>query len=207
MNPRHGTLLVDGGRVSVAGNVAVRLAFIVLMVASVIWRDLPQFADIAMQARWSTYPLALFVVPALWWFGLRRLPGPQPYPHVADALVVLVFVVDLAGNAADMYRTYPWFDNLAHFTNPILATVAAVQLVSRLPVPRWQPLPLGVVLVIVLHTFWEIIEYWLMDYAMGELALTQHDTIQDLTYGLAGTLVGAAFAASWLRRSRRMLRR
>jgi hypothetical protein len=82
-------------------DVAVKAALIGLLVFALARQDLPQFAGKAMTGRAVGYPIAALVVPAVWFLtGLRR---STPYPYAVDILVVLPFLIDMAGNAANLY--------------------------------------------------------------------------------------------------------
>jgi len=84
-------------------NVAVKGTLAALLVFAVRRRDLPRFAGKAMIGRAVAYPIAALVLPVGWQLSPR--PRRSPYPHDADILVVLPFVVDTAGNALDLYET------------------------------------------------------------------------------------------------------
>jgi hypothetical protein len=49
------------------------------------------------------------------WAVWRRVRGRARYPWDVDALLVAPFVIDLAGNAANLYDTVSWFDDACHF--------------------------------------------------------------------------------------------
>jgi hypothetical protein len=65
------------------------------------------------------YPVALVVVPIGWWlFGRSRIA----YPVGADILLRLPFLIDVAGNALDLYDTIEWWDDANHLVNWALHT-------------------------------------------------------------------------------------
>ena len=82
-------------------NVAVKLLLAGLVIFSSTNPDLPQFAGKAMAARAMFYPWAALLIPAIWLLRGR----PSPYPHLLDALIALPFLIDVAGNAANLYDT------------------------------------------------------------------------------------------------------
>ena len=69
------------------------------------------------------YPLAMLVVPAAWWFFGR--------PRGC--------LIDVLGNAADLYDSVSWWDDANHFVNWAILVAAFGQLRVRLPV-GWRPL-------------------------------------------------------------------
>ena len=69
-----------------------------------------------MTGRALTYPLAALIVPAVWWW-LRRRRGRTTYPYALDVLLVLPFLIDTAGNAANLYDTISWWDDVNHLVN------------------------------------------------------------------------------------------
>ena len=84
-------------------DVAVKAALVALLLFAVLRPDLPQFEGKAMAGRALTYPVAAVVVPLGWWLLRRR--RPVQYPYALDILLVLPFLIDTAGNAANLYDT------------------------------------------------------------------------------------------------------
>lgn len=172
-------------------NLGAKALLVGLLAYSVAAPDLPHLAGKAMTARAALYPLAALVVPAVWW--LRR-GGAVRYPHGLDLLVVLPFVIDTAGNAADLYAT-TWFDGLAHAANWGLLVAALGTAVGRLGLARWNVAALGVGFGATTHVLWELIEYGLMALGSSGLQLTYSDTVGDLGLSLLGSVAGALLAA------------
>lgn len=168
-----------------------------LLIFAVLAPELPRFAGKAMGLRALTYPIAALVVPAVWL--LRRPRGP--YPHLLDALLVLPFVVDTAGNALELFDTVNHFDDLAHGLNWALLTAAFGAAVARTGIGRLNAAGLAVGFGATTHVLWELGEYVVMTYGSNELDLTYTDTIGDLAVSLAGTMAGAlaTVTALWAR--------
>ena len=77
-----------------------------------------------MVARALLYPISALIVPVVWWLRGR----PRPYPYALDILLVLPFLIDVAGNAANLYDTIEWWDDLNHFVNWAILVAAFGQL-------------------------------------------------------------------------------
>lgn len=173
-------------------NVAAKVVLVALLLYAVTHQDLPRFAGKAMTARAVTYPLAALLIPLVWILRGR----PRPYPHMADALLVSPFLVDVAGNAADLYNTLVWFDDAAHAVTWMLLVLAVGSLLLRLHLARWITAALCIGFGAASHILWEIIEYLLMQVGSSGLQLTYGDTIGDLALSLSGSIV-AGLITGW----------
>ena len=108
-------------------DLVVKVATVGLLVWAVLNPDLPQFSGKAFTGRALAYPIALLLVPLGWWlFGRGRIA----YPVAADILFGLPFLIDVAGNALDLYDTIEWWDDANHLVNWALHT-SAVALLLR----------------------------------------------------------------------------
>lgn len=107
-------------------DVAVKALFVGLL-AFGAFSGLEQFEGKAFGWRLATYPIAAALVPVGWWLAGR----PRPYPFVLDILVVAPFLVDVLGNVFDLYDTIVWWDDLNHFVNWGLLSLAVGLLVLR----------------------------------------------------------------------------
>jgi hypothetical protein len=175
-------------------NVAAKLLLAGLLIFSLVASDLPQFAGKAMTARALTYPWSALLVPAVWWLRGR----PSPYPHLVDALIVLPFLIDVAGNAANLYNTTRYFDDIAHFVNWALLVTAFGAIVASLPLGRLNAAALTLGFGTTANVLWEIAEYIVMRLGSSGLQLTYEDTIGDLALSFCGTLVGVLLTAALL---------
>lgn len=178
-------------------NLAVKAALLGLLLLAVVRPDLPQFEGKGMATRVLTYPLAALLVPAVWWVVGRRRGRAPAYPHAADLLLVLPFLIDTVGNTLDLYDTVEWWDDLNHLVNWAILTAACGQLLLRLPVGRLALAALCVGFGAVTAILWELAEFvaFLRDSPERRTAYT--DTLGDLALGLTGSCLAALFTA-WL---------
>jgi hypothetical protein len=101
-------------RPALVADVAVKALLVGLLLFGV-FSGLDRFEGKAFVARTLTYPLAALIAPAWWW--LRGRHRDSPYPYALDILLVLPFLIDVAGNAANLYDTISWWDDINHFVN------------------------------------------------------------------------------------------
>jgi hypothetical protein len=177
-------------------DVAVKAALIGLLVVAVALPDLPQFEGKAMAGRALTYPISTVIVPLGWWFFAR--PRGSPYPYALDILLVLPFLIDVAGNAADLYDSIDWWDDANHFVNWGLLVAAFGQLLLRLRVGRLEAAALAVGFGAVTAILWEFGEYWTFIRNSPELDTAYTDTLGDLALGLGGSAVAALLTVTVL---------
>jgi hypothetical protein len=167
--------------------IAVKAALVGLLLFAVARPDLPRFAGKAMTGRAIAYPLVALVVPAVWWFLRRRRSRRVEYPYALDILVVLPFLIDTAGNAANLYDTVGWWDDANHFVNWALLVAGFGRLLVRLPYGRLVSAALAVGFGAVTAILWEFLEYYTFIRHSKELRTAYTDTLGDLALGLAGS--------------------
>lgn len=187
-------------------DIALKAALIAILLFAVLFPDSPQFEGKAMGGRAIAYPIAVFIVPAAWWLVSRR--RPLPYPYTLDILWTLPFLIDTAGNAADLYDSVSWWDDLNHFVNWGILVLAFGQLLLLLPVGRLETGALCVGFGAVTAVLWEFAEYMTFIRDSPEEATAYTDTLGDLALGLSGSIVAAVVTAwlLWPRRARQMER-
>jgi hypothetical protein len=171
-----------------AATLTVKLALVGLLVFALARPDLPQFHGKAIVGRAIAYPLAALLVPVVVYVRRRR-GRPTRYPYDVDILIVLPFLIDVAGNALNLYDTISWWDDLNHAVNWALLVAGAGCLVAR---SRLSPL-VGAGLLVgfgtVTAVLWEFAEYWTFIRHSKELATAYTDTLGDLALGMTGTVV------------------
>jgi len=74
----------------------------VSLAVAVAFPDLEQFEGKAILGRAIGYPIAMLIVPVAFWLVQRRRPA-RAYPYGVDILIALPFLIDVAGNALDLY--------------------------------------------------------------------------------------------------------
>jgi hypothetical protein len=175
-----------------ATDIAVKIATIGLLAWAVLNPGLAQFQGKAFTGRAIAYPVALVAVPVLWWLlGRRRLP----FPVVVDILIALPFLIDVAGNALNLYDTVEWWDDLNHLVNWALHTVAIGLLLRH---GAWTP-PTRAALAfgwaVTTAVLWEFAEYLTFVPNSPEAATAYVDTLGDLALGMLGGLLAAIVTA------------
>jgi len=150
--------------------------------------DLQQYSGKAMLGRALTYPIAAFLVPVIW--GLRF--RDRPYPADVDLLLTAPFLIDVAGNALDMYDSIEWWDDANHFVNWMLVTAAAALVLRSTGLGRLNCFGLAVGFASLTAIAWELAEYVTFIRFSSELATAYTDTLGDLTLGTLGGALGAA---------------
>jgi hypothetical protein len=180
-------------------NLLVKVGLIGLLLFAVFNQDMQQFEGKAMTGRALTYPIAIVVVPVVW-FLLRRSRPHLDYPHVLDLLLGLPFLIDTLGNALDLYDSITWWDDLNHFGNWAILSAAFAQLLLRFDYGRWTMAALIVGFGSVSGVIWEIAEYFTFVRGGPEEATAYTDTLGDLSLDLGGALLAAAVTVLWLMR-------
>jgi hypothetical protein len=169
-------------------DLAIKALTVGLLIWAVLNPDLPQFQGKAFAGRAVVYPAALLLVPLGWWvFGSRTIR----FPFAVDILFGLPFLIDVAGNALNLYDTIEWWDDANHLVNWALHT-SAVGLLLRYG--SWSGLTraaLAFGYAVASAVLWEFAEYVTFVPDSPEAASAYADTLFDLALGMAGGLVAA----------------
>ena len=183
-------------------DVAVKAAF-VLLVAYGAFSGASQFEGKGFGWRLLAAPVIVLVVPALWALLGRR----RPYPWAADALLTAPWLVDVLGNAFDLYDTVTWWDDANHLVNWALLCGGIGLLVLRAGLGPLTSAALVVGLGALLAVVWELGEYvaFIHDNE-DELATAYRDTLGDELLGTIGAVAAGAgvFLAARRRHGARM---
>jgi hypothetical protein len=123
------------------------------------------------------------------------------YPVAVDVLVVLPFFIDTFGNAANLYDTISWWDDVNHLVNWAILTAGVGVLLLRTRLGAWTVFGLAVGFGATTAIVWELVEYVTFIRNSPELATAYHDTLGDLALGLTGSLVAATVIAAARRRA------
>ena len=176
-------------------SLALKAALAGLLLFALAHPDWDRFAAKAMGIRAMTYPAAAVLVPLVW-LVVRRVRGSARYPWDVDALVVAPFVIDVAGNAANLYDTLAWFDDFCHFANWALISAAFGAALRRGPrLPRWMLAFACAGFGAIAAILWELAEYATFIMNTDEVIGIYRDTVGDEVLGLSGaTLAGLVVA-------------
>ncbi|HLQ48032.1 MAG TPA: hypothetical protein VK233_03610 [Candidatus Dormibacteraeota bacterium] len=181
-------LAIPSARSSLAVDLAVKVATVGLLAWAIFNPDLPQFQGKAFAGRAIAYPVALLIFPVGWWlFGRGRIP----FPIAADILFGLPFLIDVVGNALNLYDTIDWWDDANHLVNWALHT-AAVGLLLRYG--QWTPttrVALAFGYAVTSAVLWEFAEFVTFVPNSPEAATAYADTLFDIFNGMIGGLIGA----------------
>ena len=182
-------------RALLVADLGVKVATVALLAWAVINPDLPQFQGKAFTGRAIVYPAVLLLIPLGWWvFGSRKIS----FPFAADILFGLPFLIDVAGNALNLYDTIEWWDDANHLVNWGLRT-SAVGLLLRYG--EWSAATraaLAFGYAVTTAVLWEFAEFVTFVPDSPEAATAYADTLLDLALGMLGGLV-AAIATSRMR--------
>ncbi|HEX5148238.1 MAG TPA: hypothetical protein VFW02_04080 [Candidatus Limnocylindrales bacterium] len=179
-------------RAWLAADLAVKLVTVALLAWAVFNQNLPQFHDKAFEGRAVAYPVALLLLPLGWWvFGSRTIR----FPFAADILFGLPFLIDVVGNALNLYDTIEWWDDANHLVNWALHTSAVGLLLRYGGWSRPTRAALAFGYAVTTAVLWEFAEYVTFVPNSPEAASAYADTLFDLALGMLGGMV-AAFVTS-----------
>jgi hypothetical protein len=173
-------------------DVAIKVATVALLVWAVASPDLPQFQGKAFTGRALAYPVALLAVPVAWWLFARRT---IPFPVLPDVLIGLPFLIDVIGNALNLYDTIDAWDDLNHLVNWSLHTAAIGLLLRYGSWGFWTRVALGLCWAVTTAVLWEFAEFATFVQDSPEAATAYADTLGDLALGMIGGLVAALLTA------------
>ena len=161
-----------------------------LLLLPLLQPDLQQYEGKGMSWRVLVFPLAGLIVPLAW-----RLTGERdPYPYLADNLLVVPPLTDVLWNTLDTYDRITWWDSANHLVNSMLFAAVVGFWAARYALGPVNRFALALGLGMTLQVLWEIGEYATFLAHTGDVANLYADTIYDLCFDLVGSLFGAGFA-------------
>lgn len=170
----------------------VKVATVALLAWAVASPDLPQFQGKAFTGRAIAYPIALHVLPIAWWLFARR---SIPYPVLPDILIGLPFLIDVLGNALNLYDSIDAWDDLNHLGNWALHTAAIGLLLRCGAWGFWTRVALALCWAVTTAVLWEFAEFATFVQNSPEAATAYADTLGDLALGMTGGLVAGLVTA------------
>lgn len=177
----------------------VKASLAACLLLGLVFPDIPGVAGKGWPERAVGYPISALITPLVWLIATRRKPVTQRnYPYLADALLVLPFVLDLAGNLVNFYNTIHNFDDILHFINWVFLVAALVLFLAPARLARWNLTLLGAGFGALAIVAWEGMEWIVQSMGTAGLQLTYDDTVSDLVLSTSGGIFGAILAAHFL---------
>ncbi|NHC46986.1 hypothetical protein [Motilibacter aurantiacus] len=142
--------------------------------------------------------------------GLTLIARALNLPRVYDLCFTAAMALQGFGEAFALYDSFVRFDDLVHFTLPLLTAPVAYIALARadvVPDPRDEthlPHYVGIFVITLalgtaLGAVWEIVE-WRSDAWLGsDLSINNDDTVGDLVRDTLGSAVGAGLLVVWAR--------
>ena len=177
-----------GWRLLLVVDLAIKAATVGLLAWAVLNPDLPQFTGKAFVGRAIAYPIALLVLPIGWRLLGRSQMG---FPVGADVLLSLPFLIDVAGNALDLYDTIELWDDANHVINWFLHTAAIALLLRAGPWGYRTRVLLAFAWAVTSAVVWEFAEFVTFVPGSPEAASAYADTLLDLALGMIGGAIAA----------------
>lgn len=168
----------------------LKLALLLLLLLPLLQPSLDQYEGKGMGWRVLVYLLVGAIVPALWYATGSR----APYPYLADNLLILPPLTDVAWNTLDAYDRVWWWDDANHLVNAMVFAAVIGLWAGRYPLEAAARFGLALGLSMTLQVLWEIGEYWVLIADLSSSVQGYEDTIGDLAFGLVGSALGAVFA-------------
>jgi hypothetical protein len=166
-------------------DIAVKVGLLALIVVALAYPDLGGVKGKAAGSRAFAYPMAMLIVPGIWWLFYRR----QPFPWLGDLLLCMPWFTDTLGNRLNLYDAVPWFDDWMHFMNWAFLTSGFLVIALPRGSSFWHALERGLAFGVPTAVLWEITEYVTFIRHSPELETAYVDTLGDLTLGSIGTVL------------------
>jgi hypothetical protein len=179
-------------------NGAVKVTLVASFAVAIIWSP-EVVAGKNMAAR-----APLFLAPAAIVPIIGRVRGWRPYPHLADGLLSLPFLLDTLGNLLGFYDEYPSTDDVLHFVNWVFLVMAYHAFRYRRVDDHRDAVLLGYGFGAIAIIAWEAFEWLISDDGpfAGDvpdaLSLSYGDTIGDLVISSTGGLLGSLIGRYWI---------
>jgi len=183
-----------------AFNYLVKAALAVAFLIAIVWPpEVVEGKNMAARAPIFLAPAVLVPIVAL----ARRW---RPYPHLADGLLALPFLLDTLGNLLGFYDRYDATDDVLHFVNWVFLVMAYHAFRYRNVSDHRDAVFLGYGFGAVAIIAWEAFEWLISDAGpfAGDvpdaLSLTYGDTVGDLVISSTGGLLGSLIGRFWVSR-------
>ncbi|MFT7609918.1 MAG: hypothetical protein ACI9MX_002999 [Candidatus Aldehydirespiratoraceae bacterium] len=191
----NGVQLADPTPSARWANLAIKAALFSAFAVAIL-APLDHLDGKAMPARAPIFLAGAVLVPLI-----ARRRQWDPYPHVADALLALPFLLDTLGNLLGIYDSVESTDDVLHFVNWIFLVAAFHAFRFRAIGDRRDAVLLGYGFGALAIVWWEALEWLASEDGIGGaggLSLTYGDTVADLMLSSTGGLLGSVLAVRLL---------
>src|SRR4051794_8186139 len=159
-------------------DLALKAALLILLVSAALRPDLAPFAKEDMPWRVIFYPLPIVFLPLVWWAVGR--PWKIAYPFVADALLMLPFLIDTVAGMLGLYDAIEQWDDVAHFVGGLILATALGQLLLPERLGRAVTASLCIGWSAVAVILWELAQYVTLQKDAPNQAALYFDTLSDM---------------------------
>ena len=181
-------------------DLVLKAALVLLLLHAVAFPDLPQYQGKGIGWRLLLYPISSILAPLVWLAIRRRVSAGSAYPYLIDICVGLPFLIDTAGNTANLYDNINWWDDAMHFVTWVPWVMAFGLAVRRRPnLRRVDVAAITIGFGAATHIMWELMEYvaFIRDNP-NEYQTAYKDTMGDLTMSLLGSITGGVLVVTVL---------
>lgn len=187
-------------RWAMIASITAKLLLAGLLLSALIWPDLSGIKGKASTARLIVYPLGAMALPIIWYaarrfraHGARNASydglGARAFPWVADLLLTLPWLVDLAGNRLDLFDTVGWWDDAMHFVLWGFLTAGVLVAFPLRNASRALTTMVALGFGTTAALIWELGEFVAFVRHSPELQTAYTDTLGDLAFGTLGALL------------------
>lgn len=181
-----------------AANIAIKVALVACFFVAIV--IVPPGAE----GKGMAFRAPMFLGSAVFVPIIAKVRNWQPYPHTADALLALPFLLDTFANVAGLYEAVIFTDDVLHLVNWISLVAAFAAFRFRNVHHSRDSIMLGYGFGGLMIIWWEAFEWiistdgpsWIGGGGLLELGYT--DTVGDLILSSTGGLVGAFIALKFL---------
>lgn len=193
--PTH-VLRLDRQQWVKVANIAIKVALVVCFFIAIV--IVPPGAE----GKGMEYRAPMFLGSAIFVPLIAKVRNWEPYPHTADALLALPFLLDTFANVAGLYESFNATDDVLHLVNWISLVAAFSAFRFRNVFHRNDAIMLGYGFGGLMIIWWEAFE-WVISTdgpfgGGGLLELGYTDTVGDLVLSSSGGLLGAFLALKFL---------
>ena len=188
-----------GSRSALLLDVVVKLGTAALLALALTAPNVPQSQGTAFVGRAFAYPIALAMLPAIWVVLWRRR---FPFPVLADILLGLPFLLDMAGTVLHLYDSTWWWADANHLVSWALHTAAIGFLLRHSGLKPWARFGVALGWAATTAILWELGQYLAIAASTGAAStgapnISSLDTLIDLALALLGGTIAGAAVAWW----------